>query len=718
MNPAAAERGVSLSIVLPVYGVADYLPRCLDSILAAELPTLEVIAVDDCSPDRSGEILDAYAARDSRLRVRHLAVNRGLGGAREVGLREATGEYVWFVDSDDWLAEGAVDEIAARLAAVRPDVLITGFARTYPDGSTEPDTWRRLLVEPPLPETFTLAERPGLLQMIMAVWNKVVRREFLTSLDVHFGGGYYEDISVTYPLLLAAQRLSYLDRDVYFYRRRRAGAITNTASPKHADAFAQYDAIFDFLGRHPEIPARLRRLVFDRTVKQAVTVLDTPGLVPDRLRESFFQRATEHFHRHRPTGYAFPKGLRGVQYRLVERGAWGAYQRLRPLRALPRTLPGTLKRAIRGAGRRGLFESYRRLPLNENLAVYAAYWYRGYACNPAAIYERMRELAPGVKGVWVVETRAAAAALPAGVPYVLANTPAYLKAMATAKYLVNNVNFPHTMTKRPGSVHVQTQHGTPLKYLGLDLKKRPLAADGMDFERLLEHVARWDFLVSPNPHSTEAFGRAYPGRYEVLEAGYPRNDRLANATPAEIASVRESLGIPADHRVVLYTPTHREQQDSFVPPLDIVTLARSLGPRTTVLMRAHYFYADAGLPTHAGVLDVSGHPSVEDLYLAADVLVTDYSSAMFDYAVLDRPIVVFAPDWEDYQRVRGVYFDLMAEPPGAVAHTPEELAAVLRERESPEAAKLRAAFRAKFCPWDDGGAAERVVRRVFLGQKG
>jgi CDP-glycerol glycerophosphotransferase len=287
--------------------------------------------------------------------------------------------------------------------------------------------------------------------------------------------------------------------------------------------------------------------------------------------------------------------------------------------------------------------------------------------------------------------------------------------MATAKYLVNNVNFPHTMTKRPGSVHVQTQHGTPLKYLGLDLRGRPLAADGMDFERLLEHVGRWDYLVSPNPHSTEAFGRAYPGDYQVLEAGYPRNDRLARATPAQIAAIRESLGIRAGQRVILYAPTHREQHDSFVPALDVVTLARSLGPYTTVLMRAHYFYDDAGLPADAGVVDVSGHPVVEDLYLAADVLVTDYSSAMFDYAVLDRPIVVFAPDWEDYQRIRGVYFDLMAEPPGAVATTPEELAELLREggADTLETTKQRAAFRSRFCPWDDGGAAERVVQAVF-----
>jgi CDP-glycerol glycerophosphotransferase len=730
-----APAAVSLSVVLPVYGVADYLPRCLDSVLADDLPGLQVVAVDDCSPDRSGAILDEYAARDPRLTVLHLDANRGLGGAREAGLEQATGDYVWFVDSDDWLADGAVRAVAERLAASRPDVLVTGFARVFPDGSVEPDTWRGALAD--APETLTLAERPALLNMILSAWNKVVRRDFLLGLDVRFGDGFYEDISVTYPLLLAAERISLLPQELYFYRREREGAITNTASPRHADAFAQYDAIFAFMDRRPELPAVLRRLVFDRTVRQAVTVLDTPGLVPAGLRADFFHRASAHFRRHRPEGYSYPGGLRGVQYRLVDHDAWGAYQQLRPLQALPRTVRRSArrtvplaKRAVRGTARRGLSAAYRRLPLDENLAVYAAYWYRGYACNPAAIYEKARELAPAVRGVWVVQTRAQGAAMPPGVPWVLENTPAYLKLMCTAKYLVNNVNFPHTWAKRPGSVHIQTQHGTPLKYLGLDLRDRPEAADGMDFDRLLEHVARWDYLVSPNPHSTAAFGRAYPGGYRVLETGYPRNDRLAVATPEETTAIRERFGIPAGSTAVLYAPTHREQHAEYVSALDLEALATALGPDYTLLVRTHYFYArpDAAGATGDGsegaaaegarILDVSTHPSVEELCLAADVLVTDYSSVMFDYAVLDRPMVVFAPDWDDYQRIRGVYFDLMEQPPGLVTTTQEALTAALADRSASgfggtDAAKLRAAFRERFCPWDDGGAAERVVRAVL-----
>src|SRR6267154_1589087 len=98
----------------------------------------------------------------------------------------------------------------------------------------------------------------------------------------------------------------------------------------------------------------------------------------------------------------------------------------------------------------------------------------------------------------------------------------------------------------------------------------------MDFDRLLEHVARWDYLVSPNPHSTMAFTRAYPGRYEVLESGYPRADRLATATPEESAAMRERLGIPPENTAILYAPTHREQHTDFTAVLDVAEFAKAL----------------------------------------------------------------------------------------------------------------------------------------------
>jgi CDP-glycerol glycerophosphotransferase len=400
----------------------------------------------------------------------------------------------------------------------------------------------------------------------------------------------------------------------------------------------------------------------------------------------------------------------------------GARYRGRRLARRARRLRAKAGRAGRRAALGAYYRRQLRKPIEPDLAVFAAYWYRDYSCNPRAIYEKLRELAPGIRGVWVIE-RDRAGRIPEGVEHVLPGTRDYYRLLARAKYFVNNVNFPNHLVKREGSVHVQTHHGTPLKTMGLDLREAFVASRRMNFDRLLRRAARWDYSISSNAFSTEIWKRVYPTPFETLEVGYPRNDRLATATPAEVERVRTALGIPAGRTTVLYAPTHREYHRGYVPMLDIGRVADELGADYVIMARAHYLYDSSDDP-HAAqgagrVVDVTEHPSVEDLCLAADVLVTDYSAIMFDYGVLDRPIVIHAPDWEVYRTLRGTYFDLLAEPPGVVTKTEQELVDAFRSEAvwGEEAARLRADFRAKFCALDDGRAAERVVRRVWLSEQ-
>src|SRR6185436_7411158 len=112
--------------------------------------------------------------------------------------------------------------------------------------------------------------------------------------------------------------------------------------------------------------------------------------------------------------------------------------------------------------------------------VFASYWYRGVTGNPLAIHQAMGRLAPGMRGVWVVREDQAHA-VPVGVDHVIAGTRRYWALMARATYFVNDVNFPDDVRKRHGQIHIQTQHGTPLKHMGLDLMSHPAASKGMVF---------------------------------------------------------------------------------------------------------------------------------------------------------------------------------------------------------------------------------------------
>lgn len=380
-----------------------------------------------------------------------------------------------------------------------------------------------------------------------------------------------------------------------------------------------------------------------------------------------------------------------------------------------------MKRFVRRQAMRAAYRTDLYRPLDPNLAVYGAYWNRGVACNPAAIHAKARELAPNIRGLWVVSSRYRDR-MPAGVPYVIEGSRPYWRAMATATYLVNNSSFPGGFTKRPGQRYLQTHHGTPLKTMGLDQRAYPALARKADFAKILAHVGQWDFSLSANPHTTEVWDRVYPGPYERLDLGYPRNDVYFTATAEDIAKIRAGLGIAEGQTALLYAPTHRDYREGFLPDLDPERLARELGPEYVLLVRAHYFYgrsAGAAGTVDGRVLDVTAHPRVEELCLAADALITDYSSLTFDYACLDRPVVVHAPDWAAYRGARGTYFDLLSgrpgDTPGPVTTTSDELVEAFRTGEwrSPASAALRTAFRERFCPYDDGHAAERVVRRFF-----
>jgi CRISPR system Cascade subunit CasB len=266
---------------------------------------------------------------------------------------------------------------------------------------------------------------------------------------------------------------------------------------------------------------------------------------------------------------------------------------------------------------------------------------------------------------------------------------------------------------------IQTQHGTPLKYMGLDLQDRPAAARDTDFAELLRSADKWDYCLSGNRHSTLIWERVFPAAYTTLEYGLPRNDVFQRATSTDVTRLRQSLGIPEGTVAVLYAPTYRDYRRTQRLALDLERVLRRLGPRFVVLTRAHHSYA-AALSNRSGarLIDVSDHPSIENLCLASDALVTDYSSLMFDYAVLDRPIVIHADDWEAYQASRGTYFDLRDFPPGAVARSEDELIDIFATGHwrGSRSTQLRTAFRERFCPYEDGRAAERVVRHVVLGE--
>ncbi|MFD5799068.1 CDP-glycerol glycerophosphotransferase family protein [Streptomyces diastatochromogenes] len=703
------------TIIVPSHGVAGRLSQALDSVLGQSFGDLQLIPVCDSPDAPAAAVAAAYAERDSRVTPVDSPPAAGLSGARNAGVRAATGAYVLFLDGDDLLLPGALAALDARLTETAGvDVLHVEHERTPWWEGEASNPAAPLLARAPkgafAPDAF-----PELTGVQLPAWSAVYRRTFLTEHRLAFPESHFTDLGWGGLTTIAAGRIAVLRRVVVRHRLRRQGSRLNLPGPHQHALLDQVELV---LTRAAEsgLSAERTHALFEQLFGYVLKTASRPQRLPSGHR-AFFRRAGRLYRQHRPAGYRAPGGSLGVQHRLLTAGAYSAFRALRganqaaatAAEAVPR--PQMLRTRLRYA--RDL-----RRSLDPNLAVYCAYWGRGYACNPAAIHAKARELAPHIRSVFLVEADQAHA-MPKDVDHAVIGSRRYWEVLARAKYLVNNANFAEGVVKRRGSVHLQTQHGTPLKTMGVDQSTYPVvAAQSGSFTRMLGRVDRWDFNLSSNRHSTQMWERAFPGTYEQLEYGYPRNDVYYTATADDVARVRRELGVPEGSTAVLYAPTHRDHHTGFEAGLDLEAFCAAAGEDVVVLLRAHYFYDRGRAQGSARIIDVTTHRSSEDVCLAADALVTDYSSIMFDYANLDRPIVVYADDWDVYQETRGVYFDLMTEPPGPVARTPEELARVFRDGSyaGPEAKARRAAFRERFCQFDDGLAAERVVRRVLLGE--
>ncbi|CAK7284155.1 CDP-glycerol glycerophosphotransferase family protein [Streptomyces misionensis JCM 4497] len=713
-EPKESSAMPQLSVIVYGPNAQGHLTELLDTLEAHPLSDAEIIvaAVGDWARETA-------AGHAPETIVVPLPDGTGDAQARSAGAARASGRWLHFVHAKDGLPAGAPRLIAERAAELDDsvDVLLLDHLTTTWQSAARPSRDGRFLAavgRAALP----LDEAADLLRLTPLLGNRALRREFWQAHEQQLTTD--DEPRAARAALLYAGRVACLNQVAYENRELRPESLPPLAPEDRYGLIERYESLMP-LAKDRRAP---RVVLYDLMMRDLVRTFAGENL-PDAVAREFFRRASLAAVRWRPERYERPSGVEGVRHALLEEGAYTKYRAFQAANRTRRAARKAVRTRKRQVGAKLRDQQYRRAlsrPVDPHLAVFAAYWERGVACNPAAIAAKLTELAPHIHPVWVV-SKDNTALLPPGTDHVVPGTRRYWEVLATAKYLVNNVNFPNAVVKRPDAIHLQTHHGTPLKRMGLDQIEHPAAAKGLDFAALLARIDRWDYSVSANSHSTRMWERAYPARYTSLDYGYPRNDVFYTSDAAAVRAARERLGIAPGKTAVLYAPTHRDYEAGFTPRLDLAELADRLGEDTVLLVRAHYFYGGAtspltGLRRSGRIIDVSSYDPVEELCLAADALVTDYSSIMFDYANLDRPIVVYADDWETYRTTRGVYFDLMTEHPGQVARTQEELTEIFRSGawRDDSAAKARTAFRRRFCEYDDGRAAERVVRRVFLGE--
>ncbi|MEJ1302774.1 CDP-glycerol:glycerophosphate glycerophosphotransferase [Lactiplantibacillus plantarum] len=366
-----------------------------------------------------------------------------------------------------------------------------------------------------------------------------------------------------------------------------------------------------------------------------------------------------------------------------------------------------------------LYPLMRLLPLKKDTVVFESLWGQLFNDSPRAMYDYLSSKYPAMKFVWVFKDEQTP--ITGHAIRVRRMSFKYWYYMARAKYLVQNTNLPDQYAKRKGQIEVETLHGTFMKVMGFDEPHFKHASNRVQ-TNFAHRIGRWDLMSVPSDfmkaHGAHAFD--YPEQ-KILTTGFPRTDELIHNNNTDyIQQMKWKLNIPDNKKVVLYAPTYRTTDEPFDLELDLNQMQRILGDDYVLLVRLHYFVSHSqNFVNQSGfVYDVSDYNNINDLYLISDVLITDYSSVMFDFGYLRKPMIFFAydKDWYLDPANRGIYMDYDATVPGPVAKTTTEVISALKNLDNLPSLyhdKL-IDFYNRFCQYGRSGDATEKLSEAML----
>lgn len=363
------------------------------------------------------------------------------------------------------------------------------------------------------------------------------------------------------------------------------------------------------------------------------------------------------------------------------------------------------------------------LPLRKNRVVFSSYYGRGYSDSPRAIAQALLDTGEDLDLLWLVSSPEEAATLPQGIRPVDYRGWGRILALSTAKVWVDNCR-KYDRRKRKGQYYMQTWHGFALKRIEAD------AAEALEPEYVRGcrlDSAHCDLMVAGSRFMEELYHRSFWYSGPVALYGSPRNDVFFRPQEETARAIRRFFGLPEDRKLVLYAPTFRADHSTAAYGLAPEPLLEALGKRFggdwSLLVRLHpnVTAQSAGLFAYDGdrVLDATKYPEMAELLCAADVLLTDYSSCMFDFALSGKPCLQFATDIETYRNDRNFYFPL-DELPFPLAQSNEALARAVETFDGEAYACRWKSFTEENGFREDGHAAERCADWIIdkLNEKG
>lgn len=372
---------------------------------------------------------------------------------------------------------------------------------------------------------------------------------------------------------------------------------------------------------------------------------------------------------------------------------------------------------------------YRFIPCQKETILFISFHGRGYSDNPKALHEYISKHPKYQKYrcIFAIKNHREKNLQIDNAKIIEYFSIPYFFYLARSKYWIANCKLPKYVLKKPSQIYLQTWHGTPLKKLAHDIvvpEGTTFYRSGMSIEEMRstydDDVSKYNYMISPSAFTTEVFQSAFKiERQRLIETGYPRNDILSNYQNSDLEAIKAKLNLPSNKKVILYAPTWRDNSFNlkgytFKLKVDFKKWQKTLGKDCVVIFKPHYLIVnDFDLESVKDfVYFVDPKEDISSLYLIADILVTDYSSVFFDYAILRRPIYFYMYDLDSYRdELRGFYLDIYQDLPGKVIENEDSLLEKISQSEF-DYDKLKL-FNQRFNNHEDGNASKRVLDILF-----
>ena len=726
-----------ISIIVPVYNVENYLERCLNSLVKQTIDDIEIILINDGSPDNSQKIIDRFKDQYPDKIVSIEIENSGVAHARNVGLQHATGEYIGFVDSDDYVDVSMYENLYQKAKEEESDIVMSGYTRLWRASSKDYQLGEMELYGK------SLSESPMILVSgVPYIWNKIFSRRMINENKILFNEfGIFEDLLFSYQCYLYANRISKCDKALYYYRVRREGSATNHFSEKFFDIFRVMDLLIQNCkdqGVYEKLKTELEYTALNHMIiRWEAKVLPEEMELKKRFYEKSLQYLSKNFPRYQKNQLYFERYPDKESKEYFSRKYWNRrFKKDIISTSRSQNFSGRLmKKVTNGISRKKeelknsfavnpgskYLEFVKKMPINEKWILFDSqhgadfngnmfyllkevYYnpkFSDFECYIPVSEERLEEFKEKLYFYGMTD-----------VSFVMYESEEHLKALATAKYLFTDTSMPVYFIKREQQMYLNTWHGTPFKTLG-----RSSHSEMHRIGNLQRNFRNADYILYPSDYMKEHMLEDYMinnvGMNKILLTGYPRNTVFFEEPNKDIIKAEHLEG----KQVMAYLPTWRGNLKDVSGEDEILIYLRQID---SALKENQVCYVNLH-PYLKGSIDFSQFENLRTIPLkyetydflnCCDILITDYSSVFFDYACTKKKIILFAYDEEEYFRDRGVYFGFEELPFTKVTNV-EDLMKAIEEPINYDDKE----FLQKFCPYEAGDVAEKICSQTILGEK-